>query len=49
MDPAEREALEETMLQSVIEAFFVEADDDIIKTYPTDAPIRPRLVSDDDE
>lgn len=49
MDSIEREALEKAILQSVIEASLIEADDDIIEINLGVAPLRPKPVSDVDE
>lgn len=49
MDLAEREAFEEAMLQSIIEASLVEANEDIIETDPRATLICPRPMSDVDE
>lgn len=43
MDPAKR-ALEETMLQSFIEASLKEVDEDIMETYPGVDHVYPRPV-----
>lgn len=49
MGPADRETLEEVMLQLVIEAFLVEIVDNIIETNLGVIPIRLRPVFDFDE
>ena len=49
MDPVENEALEEAMLQYVIEASLKEVEDDIVEIDPGADQVYPRPISEADE
>lgn len=49
LDLTKKEALEEVMVQSIIEVFLYESEDNIIEINPGVEPVRLRPVSEADE